>query len=133
MQTQMAGQHTAESGSRIKGRASPAKRRVSSLHCGPRRDLSASVRQGPHAVPRAVEFGDYGDGRTQRDLLLRNRRNRQEPGNEQAEFSWTVSNIDVGEHCVVIFMSANGTEFHRANGFDQRVYFAYVVRPPLGH
>jgi hypothetical protein len=52
---------------------------------------------------------------------------------EQAEFSWTVSNIDVGEHCVVIFMSADGTEFHRANGFDQRVYFAYVVRPPLGH
>jgi hypothetical protein len=32
-----------------------------------------------------------------------------------------------------IFMSADGTEFHRANGFDQRVYFAYVVRPSLGH
>ena len=51
-------------------------------------------------------------------------------GHERAEFSWT----DVGEHCVVHFyMSADGTEFHRANGFDQRVYFAYVVRPPLGH
>jgi hypothetical protein len=55
-------------------------------------------------------------------------------GHERAEFSWTVSSADVGEHCVVHFyMSEDGTESHRANGFDQRGYFDYVVRPPLGH
>jgi hypothetical protein len=37
--------------SQIKGRASPAKRRVSSLRCGPRRDLSASALQGPSCSP----------------------------------------------------------------------------------
>jgi hypothetical protein len=90
----------------IRGKESRAglRRRVSSLRCGPRRDLSASVLQGPAAVRRTVEFGDYGDGRTQqRDLYsgiagtVRNQvTNKQNsPGPSPT--------LDVGEHCVALF------------------------------
>lgn len=50
----------------------------------------------------------------------------------QVTFTWTVNDADVGEHAVVNFyMRCSGSSYNRANGFDQRIYFSYMVRPPL--
>lgn len=50
---------------------------------------------------------------------------------KQVEFSWEVAEHSVKEHSAVhLYMRVNGSPYHRAHGFDQRVYFSYPVRPP---
>lgn len=51
----------------------------------------------------------------------------------EAVFTWTVTDESVAEHSAVHFyMRCTESQYHRVSGsYDQRVYFAYVVRPPL--
>ncbi|OZE28466.1 hypothetical protein CH278_23900 [Rhodococcus sp. 05-2254-5] len=52
----------------------------------------------------------------------------------EAQLEWEVTDADVGEAAVInIQMRAKGAKYQRANGFDHRAYFQYIVRPPVGH
>ncbi|WP_141217212.1 hypothetical protein [Rhodococcus sp. 14-2470-1b] len=53
---------------------------------------------------------------------------------EEAALEWIVTEGDVGETAVIdIHMRAEGSQYQRYHGFDQRAYFQYVVRPPVGY
>ena len=72
---------------------------------------------------RQVEWDLHADGSDVERKLVRS--------GESAKFAWTVSNESVKEHSVAHFyMRVHESPYHRAHGFDQRVYFSYVVRPP---
>lgn len=49
----------------------------------------------------------------------------------EAQLEWEVADADVGEAVPIhIHMRAKDAKYHRANGFDHRAYFEYIVRPP---
>ncbi len=52
------------------------------------------------------------------------------PPGQLAKFRWDVGEGEVGEYVPVMFMmAAQGAQYHRANGFDQRGWLEYRVRP----
>lgn len=89
----------------------------------------------PGDVLTFTVLGDDPQGRALKWTLHAGKTQRQvaemvEPSGGPVQLQWIVNETDVGESShAIVYMTADGAKYHRANGFDHRVNFHYRVRP----